>query len=80
MLGLLSVWNDLLTCTIMTLAANQDLVQLHDSMPVIFNREEQDAWLRGSTDREIGAGARVTHHPIKPFGTKTEGADLIEPV
>ena len=76
--GLFSIWNDLLTCTIMTRAANEDVEPVHDRMPVILNSDEQDAWLRGTTDREIGAGARVKHHPVRPFGIKDEGPDIID--
>lgn len=77
--GLLSEWREMLTCTILTRAANDCVEPLHDRMPVILNSAEREAWLSGSTDREIGASARVKHHPVAPFGTKDEGPELIEP-
>lgn len=76
--GLVSEWRDLLTCTIMTRAANQWVEPVHDRMPVILSADEREAWLAGSTDKEIGAGARVRHHPVAPFGIKDEGPELIE--
>ena len=43
--GLMSVWNDLRTCTIMTRPANESMNAVHDRMPVILNSEERDAWI-----------------------------------
>jgi len=76
--GLVSRWQDMLTCTIMTRAANAHVEPIHDRMPVILNVSERTAWLGGSQDREIGAGAAVFHHPVRPFGIKDEGAALLE--
>ena len=78
--GLASRWQGLLTCTMMTRAANASVEPIHDRMPVILDTEEQAAWLAGSDDLEIGAGARLRHHPVRRFGIADEGADLIEPV
>lgn len=78
--GLFSIWNDLLTCTIMTRAANQDVEPIHDRMPIILNSDEQQNWLMGSADKDIGARAKLTHHPVSPFGIKVEGPQLIEPL
>lgn len=77
--GLASRWKDLLTCTIMTRAANDDVRDIHHRMPVVLNGEERDAWLGGTDDPEIGAGAQLRHHPVKPFGIKDDGEELIEP-
>lgn len=76
--GLVSLWRDLLTCTIMTRAANETVEPIHDRMPVILDTSEREAWLRGSEDLAIGAGARVRHHPARPFGIKDDGLELIE--
>lgn len=76
--GLVSQWRELLTCTIMTRAANDTVEPIHDRMPVILDTEEREAWLAGSEDLEIGARARVRHHPVRPFGIKDEGEALIE--
>lgn len=78
--GLISEWREMLSVTIMTRAANTYVRPVHDRMPVILNSDEREAWLRGSTDPEIGAGAQVRHHPVKPFGIKVDGPDLIEPI
>lgn len=52
----------------------------HTRLPVILNAEERDAWLAGSDDPEIGAGAQMQHHPVAPFGISDEGDDLIRPL
>ena len=78
--GLVALWNDMLTCTIMTRAANQSVEPIHDRMPVILNTEEQEAWIRGSIDKDIGAGAQVKHHPVRPFGIKDDGPEMIDPI
>ncbi|MDQ2094601.1 SOS response-associated peptidase [Rhodalgimonas zhirmunskyi] len=77
--GLLSPWHDILTCTIMTRAANADMATLHHRMPVILNAQEREAWLAGSDDPDLGAGARLAHHPVARFGRDDDGAALIEP-
>jgi len=77
--GLASRWQGLLTCTMMTRAANASVEPIHDRMPVILDTDEQTAWLAGSDDLEIGAGARLRHHPVRRFGIADEGADLIDP-
>lgn len=77
--GLMSLWRDeLLTAAIMTRAANSSVEPIHDRMPVILNTAEREAWLAGSTDLDIGAGAQVRHHPVRPFGIRDEGERLIE--
>lgn len=77
--GLTSPWRDeLLTATIMTRAANSSVEPIHDRMPVILNTTEREAWLAGLTDLDIGAGAQVRHHPVRPFGIKDEGEQLLD--
>lgn len=76
--GLASRWEGLLTCTILTRAANDTTADLHPRMPVILNPEERDAWLGGSDDLTLGAGARLRHHPVAPFGLSDDGPELIE--
>lgn len=77
--GLASRWQGLLTCTILTRAAGPDTVDLHPRMPVILNPEEREAWLGGSEDLTIGAGARLRHHRVARFGIADDGAQLLEP-
>jgi len=49
--GLWSAWTEpesekeIVTCAIVTCAANSLLKQVHDRMPVILSRDEEDAWL-----------------------------------
>ncbi|MBL4917321.1 SOS response-associated peptidase [Szabonella alba] len=78
--GLASRWRDLLTCTILTRAANDDMQDLHHRMPVILDIEERDAWLGGSDDPGLGAAARIRHHAVPAFGIKDDGPELIEPI
>ncbi|SNT74001.1 SOS response-associated peptidase [Paracoccus seriniphilus] len=76
--GLKSLWHDLLTCTIVTRAANDCVAELHGRMPVVLNASEREAWLAGIPDPDIGAGARLTYHPVARFGIKDDGPELIE--
>lgn len=78
--GLASRWNDVLTCTILTRSANRDLEDLHHRMPVILNLEERTQWLSGDGEvAHLGRNARTKHYSVKPFGTRDDGPDLIEP-
>lgn len=76
--ALSSMWQDVLTCTIMTRAANDTVDAVHHRMPVILNTEERDAWLGGSDDLDIGAGVELRHYPVGKFGAKDDGPELIE--
>ncbi|MDQ2065575.1 SOS response-associated peptidase [Xinfangfangia sp. CPCC 101601] len=77
--GLASRWRDLLTCTILTRAANDSMAGLHHRMPVILNAEERDVWLGGSEEPDLGAEVKLRHHPVQPFGLLDDGPELIEP-
>ncbi|WP_323009513.1 SOS response-associated peptidase [Paracoccus sp. (in: a-proteobacteria)] len=77
--GLVSRWNGMLTCTIVTRPANATVSDIHTRMPVILNADERDAWLAGSEDPEIGAGAQLRHHPVAKFGPTSDGPEMIEP-
>ena len=76
--GLLSIWHEMRTCTIMTRAATEAMAGIHDRMPVILNSEERDAWLGGSEDLSLGAGVELKCWPVKRFGLLDEGSELIE--
>ncbi|WP_022707852.1 SOS response-associated peptidase [Paracoccus zeaxanthinifaciens] len=78
--GLASRWQDLLTCTVMTRAANDDVKAVHHRMPVMLNADEREAWLGGSDDVSLGEGARLTHHPVARFGIEDDGPELLEPI
>jgi putative SOS response-associated peptidase YedK len=78
--GLASQWQDTLTCTILTRAANDDVMAVHDRMPVILDPAEREAWQGGSDDLMIGADARLRHHRVAPFGIKDDGPELIKAI
>lgn len=78
--GLASRWEGLLTCAMLTRAANDAVQAVHTRMPVILNGEEREAWLGGSEDLSIGKAARLRHHRVAPFGPRDDGPGLIEPV
>lgn len=79
--GLASLWHDLLTCTMMTRAANPAIESIHDRMPVILDIQEREAWLSGSDDvRGLGGAVRLRHYPVRKFGAREEGPQLIEPL
>ncbi|MFD2615622.1 SOS response-associated peptidase [Paenibacillus gansuensis] len=60
MAGLYETWSDpaqpgrsIATCTILTTAPNSLMEPIHDRMPVILRREDEDIWLsRDMTDKE----------------------------
>ena len=78
--GLASRWQDLLTCTILTRAANNDIREIHHRMPVMLNADERDAWLGGTDDLNLGAEKRLEHHPVARFGISDDGPELIEAI
>jgi putative SOS response-associated peptidase YedK len=59
--GLWSIWRPpgedgapkLRSCTILTTAANSVVAPLHDRMPVILERDAEEAWLDPGTPREL---------------------------
>lgn len=76
--GLLSIWHEMRTCTVMTRAATDAMAGIHYPMPVILNSEELDAWLGGSKDLSLGAGAALKCWPVRHFGLLVDGPELIE--
>lgn len=78
--GLAARWKGILTCTMMTRAANDSLKDLHHRMPVILDLDEREKWLDGSDDVSLmGRDARAKHYPVKRFSARDDGQDLIEP-
>ena len=72
-------WRDNLTCTIQARAATGAMAGLHDRMPVILHADEQGAWLGGSDAAvSLAGGAKLTFHPVAPFGLQDNGPELIE--
>ena len=78
--GLVSTWRDMLTCTILTRAANESAAPIHDRMPVILSTQERETWLGGADDTNLGESYQVRHHPVRPFGIRDDGEELIEPI
>ncbi len=76
--GILSNLHEIRTCTIMTRAATDAMAGIHDRMPVILNSEERDAWLGGSEDLRLRAGAALKCWPDWQFGLLDVGPELIE--
>ena len=59
--GLYSLWKDqageeIMTCTIITTAANDLVESIHDRMPVILSKQDEELWLQ-SDRRYIGITA-----------------------
>jgi putative SOS response-associated peptidase YedK len=88
--GLWENWKDpesgdwVRTFTIITTVANELVGELHDRMPLIIAREDQERWLNEGPDdllRPYPAEA-MTMWPVstRVNAPKNEGADLIEPV
>ena len=78
--GLWDVWRDgihhgrLLTCTIVTTAAGEDMAGIHDRMPAILPGEALESWLHpgriGRLEREDllrpALPGTLVHHPVDP--------------
>lgn len=75
-----SARGELLTCAILTRAANDDVRAVHHRMPVILNGDERDRWLAGESGEDLGADARLRHHPVARFGAGDDGPELIDPI
>ncbi|MBV9310884.1 MAG: SOS response-associated peptidase [Solirubrobacterales bacterium] len=57
--GLWSIWRaqdgtSIRSCAILTTSANSVVAELHDRMPVILEREAEDAWLATMSPRDMG--------------------------
>jgi putative SOS response-associated peptidase YedK len=80
----------MLTCSILTRAAEGPAADVHDRMPVILPDEAQSAWLdTKQTDSEKAlvlaqekAVTAVDHHSVatRVNNSKNQGAELIEPL
>ncbi|MER5174072.1 SOS response-associated peptidase [Thioclava kandeliae] len=77
--GLASRWGDLLTCTVMTRAANAAMASIHHRMPLMLDARERELWLSGADDPDLGAAPRFRYHPVAPFALEADGPELLEP-
>ncbi len=77
------------TCVIVTMAANEVLAPIHERMPVILDREMEQAWLDPDLDDPRAALSYLRPVPPEQFevyavssrvsSARNEGPDLIEP-
>jgi len=74
------------TCTILTRAAEPEIVDLHPRMPVILSAEQTSRWLTNEDndtqiihDYGLGWTNRFLRTRVRPFGIKDDGPELIEP-
>ncbi len=80
----------MLTCSILTRAAEGPAAEVHDRMPVILPDEVQSAWIdpKQTDSKEALALAQenaftsVEHHPVatRVNNAKNEGAELVKPL
>jgi putative SOS response-associated peptidase YedK len=92
--GLYDVWrdgegNELYSYTILTTTPNDLVAAIHNRMPVILRREDEDVWLDKQTD-QARLRALMTPYPAHLMETfpvsravnnpVNEGAELLEPV
>jgi putative SOS response-associated peptidase YedK len=88
--GLWSNWGPekLLTCSIVTTAAVDDLALIHDRMPLLLPPSRWDAWLEGPPDASLLApptSADVAGLELRPVGAavgdvRNDGPELIRRV
>lgn len=90
--GLWTVWGQgedrLLTCSIITTAAVDDLALVHDRMPLLLPPERWDAWLSAAPAPELLAptpSSHVARLELRPVGqrvgdVRNDGPDLVAKV
>ncbi|MGI5247418.1 SOS response-associated peptidase [Dactylosporangium sp. CA-139066] len=90
--GLWTVWGKdegrLLTCTIITTPAVDDLALIHDRMPLLLPRDRWDAWLGADADPGLLAptpSSHVARLELRPVGSRVgdvrnDGPDLVAKV
>jgi putative SOS response-associated peptidase YedK len=88
MAGLFEWWRrDLLTCTVITTRANDELSHIHDRMPVLLSPSVWEAWLEPDVAiapevlRPAPPGL-LTHHEVGRAvnNVRNNGAELVSPV
>jgi putative SOS response-associated peptidase YedK len=85
--GLMSLWQDKLSCAILTKAAEGPVAEIHDRMPVVLPDQAHAGWLdpalkdASAYAREHALAREFAHHPVskRVNNERNEGADLIEP-
>jgi putative SOS response-associated peptidase YedK len=81
--GLWSIWGApegprLRTCTILTTQSNPALTELHDRMPIILARDQEDAWLDAAMPpqalKELLKGLSSQETALRPVGPAVNDA------
>ena len=84
--GLYESWgDDHLSCTILTMPANDQLVHIHPRMPIMLTPESADNWLNGDADKQSLVGSEppnVIYYPVsKAVGNvRNDTPELMEPI
>ncbi|PKN55091.1 MAG: DUF159 family protein [Deltaproteobacteria bacterium HGW-Deltaproteobacteria-14] len=92
--GLWAEWRDpttkapLLTFTILTTAASEDVRPLHDRMPVVLDAADRARWLDPASAPDALAPllgpwrGKLSHHPVGPgvSNVRADGPELIAPL
>jgi putative SOS response-associated peptidase YedK len=85
--GLMSLWQDKLSCAILTKAAEGPVAGIHDRMPVVLPDAAHAGWLdptlkdASAYAREHALSREFTHHQVskRVNNARNQGADLIDP-
>lgn len=85
--GIWEKWGDLLTYSIVTKDADENIAPLHDRMPLILPPDLWGDWLNGSVDDAMGIASTIGEQPMayhevgKAVGNvRNQGPQLIEPI
>ncbi len=86
--GLMSVWQDKLSCAILTKAAQGPVAEVHDRMPVVLPDEAHAGWLDAELKdasayaRDHALSAPFTHYAVskRVNNARNEGPELVEPL
>ena len=84
--GLYESWGEnQLSCTILTMPANDELAHIHPRMPIMLTPDTADDWLSGSSDKQTLARneqPNVIYYPVsKSIGNvRNDSPELIEPI
>lgn len=85
--GIWEKWGDLLTYSIVTKDADENIAPLHDRMPLILPPDLWGDWLNGSVDDAMGIASTIGQQPMayhevgKAVGNvRNQGPQLAEPI
>lgn len=86
--GLVSVWQDRLSCALLTRASGGPVAEVHDRMPVVLPDDALEGWLDPGLEdatrfaREHALEREFVHYAVskRVNDARNEGAELIEPL